>query len=147
LKSFDRFVVDLCAIATIKAVSSLLGVGWDLVKGIFKEELRTRLKKRRLSEVRYIAVDEFSLHRGAPLHVESGHILYVAEGKDAAALIPFLKSRRRRRVHLKAVAMDMSAACKSSKGFGQISSKNKRGFQVPNTFFRLGKQPLMSDYM
>ena len=34
LKTFDRFVVGLCAIATIKAVAAFLGVGWDLVKGI-----------------------------------------------------------------------------------------------------------------
>jgi transposase len=115
LKCFDRFVVDLCAIATVKAVSALLGVGWDLVKGIFKEELRRRLKKRRLSDVRYIAVDEFSLRKGhrymtVVMDLESGQILHVSEGKDAAALIPFLKSLRRRKVKLKAVAMDMSAA-------------------------------------
>jgi len=34
----------------------------------------------------------------------------------------------------------------SSKGFGQIGHKNKRGFQVPNTFFRSFKQPLKSSY-
>jgi hypothetical protein len=33
----------------------------------------------------------------------------------------------------------------SSKGFGQIEHKNKRGFQVPNTFSQLVKQPLLSD--
>jgi class 3 adenylate cyclase len=37
-------------------------------------------------------------------------------------------------------------ACMSSKGFGQVGHKNKRGFQVPNTFFRFVKQPLMSNY-
>ena len=115
LRCFDRFVVDLCAIATVKAVASLLGVGWDLVKGIFKEELRRRLRKRRLDNVRYIAVDEFSLRKGhrymtVVMDLESGQILHVAEGKDAAALIPFLKALRRRKVKLKAVAMDMSPA-------------------------------------
>jgi hypothetical protein len=37
-------------------------------------------------------------------------------------------------------------SCMSSKGFGQIRPKSKRGFQVPNTFFRSVKQPLMSNY-
>ena len=36
--------------------------------------------------------------------------------------------------------------CKSSKGFGQMRHKNKRGFQVPNTLFQMFKQPLMSNY-
>ena len=37
-------------------------------------------------------------------------------------------------------------ACMSSKGFGQVGHKNKRGFQIPNTFFQFVKQPLMSNY-
>ena len=36
--------------------------------------------------------------------------------------------------------------CKSSKGFGQMRCKNKRGFQVPNTLSQMFKQPLMSNY-
>jgi hypothetical protein len=36
--------------------------------------------------------------------------------------------------------------CMSSKGFGQIGSKNKRGLQVPNTFFWCVTQPLMNGY-
>jgi hypothetical protein len=34
----------------------------------------------------------------------------------------------------------------SSKGFGQMGPKNKRGFPIPNTFFQSFKQPLMSNY-
>jgi adenylate cyclase len=37
-------------------------------------------------------------------------------------------------------------ACMSSKGFGQIRHKNRRGFQVLNTFLRLFKQPLKGNY-
>ena len=44
LKAFDRFVVDLCAIATIKAVAAFLGVGWDLVKGISRRTCETASK-------------------------------------------------------------------------------------------------------
>ena len=36
LKSFDRYVNDLCRIAPIKHVACFLDVGWDLVKEIFK---------------------------------------------------------------------------------------------------------------
>jgi transposase len=115
LKAFERFVVDLCAIATIKSVARFLGVGWDLVKGIFKEDLRKRLKKRKLTGVRYIAVDEFAVRKGhrymtVVMDLETGQILHVAHGKDAAALIPFLRLLRRRKIKLRAVAMDMSPA-------------------------------------
>ena len=36
--------------------------------------------------------------------------------------------------------------CMSSKGFGQVGHKNRRWFQVPNTFFQSIKQPLMNNY-
>lgn len=115
LRVFERFVVDLCAIGTIKAVAQFLGVGWDLVKGIFKEDLRRRLKKRKLTGVRYIAVDEFAVRKGhrymtVVMDLETGQILHVAHGKDAAALSSFLKRLRRQKVKLRAVAMDMSPA-------------------------------------
>jgi transposase len=115
IKAFDRFVVELCAIATIKAVAVFLGVGWDRVKGIFKEDLRRRLKKRKLTGVRYIAVDEFAVRKGhrymtVVMDLETGQILHVAHGKGAEALIPFLKRLRRQKIKLRAVAMDMSPA-------------------------------------
>ena len=50
--AFAQYVVQLCRIATIKAVARLLGVGWDLVKEIHKEHLGQRLKKRKLSQLR-----------------------------------------------------------------------------------------------
>jgi len=115
LKCFDRFIVDLCTIATIKAVAAFLGVGWDLVKGIFKEDLKKRLSRRKLGSVRYIAVDEFALRKGhrymtVVMDLETGEILYAEKGKDAQTLIPFLKTLRRRKAKLMAVAMDMSPA-------------------------------------
>jgi len=115
LKVFERYIVELCAIGTIKAVAAFLGVGWDMVKGIFKEDLRRRLKKRKLTGVRYIAVDEFAVRKGhrymtVVMDLETGQILHVAHGKDAAALTPFLKRLRRQKIKLRAVAMDMSPA-------------------------------------
>ena len=115
LKSFDRYVVDLCRIAPIKHVAQLLAVGWDLVKEIFKEHLSLQLRKRKFRNIRYIAVDEFALRKGhhymtIVLDLETGHILHAQEGKDAQALVPFLEKLKRKRVQLLAVAMDMSPA-------------------------------------
>jgi transposase len=115
LKAFDRYVVDLCGIAPIKHVALFLAVGWDLIKEIFKEHLANKLKRRKLKNVRYLAVDEFSIRKGhhymtVVLDLERGQILHVHEGKDANALIPFLEKLKRKKAKLMAVAMDMSPA-------------------------------------
>ncbi len=112
-KRFGRYVVELCGVLSIKLVAGLLGVGWDLVKGIHKRHLGKRLKKRKLGTVRYIAVDEFAVQKGhhymtVVLDLEAGTILHAQEGKDAAALLPFLRKLRRYGHKPKAVAMDMS---------------------------------------
>lgn len=112
LKSFDRFVIDLCRIAPIKHVACFLGVGWDMIKAIFKGHLALRLQKRKLNKVRYIAVDEFAIRRGhhymtLVIDLETGTVLYAQEGRDAATLILFLEELRRKRAKLRAVAMDM----------------------------------------
>jgi len=115
LKSFERYVVDLCRIAPIKHVALFLAVGWDLIKEIFKEHLSNRLQRRKLRKVRYLAVDEFSIRKGhnymtVVLDLETGQILHVHEGKDANALIPFLEKLKRKKAKIAAVAMDMSPA-------------------------------------
>lgn len=114
-KRYGRYVVDLCQVMPVLHVARLLGVGWDLVKDLFKEHLGQRLRRRRLRNVHYIAVDEFATHKGhkymtVVLNLETGEVLYAHEGKNAEALIPFLKRLKRSRAQLKAVAIDMSAA-------------------------------------
>ena len=115
LKAFDRYVVDLCRIAPIKHVAQLLGVGWDLVKEIFKEHLLHQLRRQDFRHIRYLAVDEFSLRKGhhymtVVLDLETGQILHAQEEKDAQALIPFLEKLKRKKIPLSAIAMDMSPA-------------------------------------
>ncbi len=112
LKAFGRLVLQMCRALTIKAVADLLGVGWDLVKQIHKEHLGKRLKKRKLSKLRWLAVDEFATHRGhvymtVVLDLESGQIVHLQKGKDTAALLPFLCRLRRRCPSLRAVAVDL----------------------------------------
>ena len=111
IRAFGRFVNSLCRLMPIKQVAGRLGVGWDLVKEVYKEHL----KRRRLKKVRRIGVDEFAVQKGhrymtIVLDLHTGEIVHAREGKDAAALIPFLRRLRRAGVRLEAVAMDMSAA-------------------------------------
>jgi transposase len=114
-KRLARYIIDLCGILPIKQVGQLIGVGWDLVKGVYKRYLGKRLKKRKLGKVRYVAVDEFAVQKGhkymtVVLDLETGAILHAHEGKDARALSVFLLRLRRARKRLRAVAMDMSSA-------------------------------------
>ena len=89
--------------------------GWDLVKEIHKEHLGQRLKKRKLSQLRYLAIDEFATHSGhlymtVVLDLESGQIVSLHEGKDASALVACLRRLKRRCQSLRAIAIDMSNA-------------------------------------
>ncbi len=100
LRAFARFAVGLCGIATVKHVAKGLGVGWDLVKDVYKKHLAGRWKRRPLRKVRYIAMDEVSVHKGhrymtLVLDLESGEILHAHEGKNASAVIPFLEKLKR----------------------------------------------------
>ena len=115
LKALERFVIDLCQFAAIRHVAVLLSMGWDSVKEIFKGHLEGRLAQRKLSGVRYIAVDEFAIRKGhsymtVVMDLEEGAILYAAEGRDAQALVPFLQRLKRSRAKLQAVAIDMGQA-------------------------------------
>ena len=114
-RSFARYVLDLSKEMTIKAIARHLRVGWDLVKSIIKEELKQRLKKRSFRKVRYIAIDEISTRKGhhymtVVVDLETGQVLFTAEGKDHECLKPFFQRLRRARAKLKAIAVDMSNA-------------------------------------
>jgi transposase len=65
-----------------------------------------------LSKVRRIAVDEFAVRKGhhyltVVLDLDSGQVLWSAEGRSADALLPFLDRLKRCRAPLEAVALDM----------------------------------------
>jgi transposase len=112
VNAMAAYIVGLCTIATIKDVARFLGVGWDLVKDLFKGHLARRLKQRSLREVRLIAIDEFAIHKGhrymtVVLDIETGQILWAAQGRDAGALIPFFRRLQQAGAHLQAVALDM----------------------------------------
>ena len=111
-KAFERLVVELCRIATIKHVARWLGMSWTVVKEIFKDNLRKRLKRRSLRKVRYIAVDEFEFGIRQKfvtlvLDLETGEVLHVAKGRDSEALAVFLRRLKRAGAKLQAIAMDM----------------------------------------
>jgi transposase len=109
-------VLGLFGMMTMLDISRWLGVGWDCVKGIVKEQLRKRYSKPNLSNLKYLAIDEISVRKGHKyltlvMNLESGEVIFVGDGKGAEALTPFwemLGSGQRKKI--KAVSIDLGAA-------------------------------------
>ncbi|MDZ7696856.1 MAG: ISL3 family transposase [Deltaproteobacteria bacterium] len=114
-RRFADFALDLLHWMTISGAATLLSVGWDLIKDIHKDHLKRRYKAPPLKDLKYIALDEFSIRKGHSymsifVDLESGRILHAVEGKSGDAIEPFLKKLKKESPHLEAIAMDMSKA-------------------------------------
>lgn len=114
-KSFVRYVLELSRLMTIKDVALHLGVSWDIVKEIQKQDLQRRFGKPKLKHLRQIAIDEISVGKGhryvtIVLDLESGAVMHVGEGKGGDALTAFWKRLRASGANIEAVATDMSPA-------------------------------------
>lgn len=114
-KPFERQVLDLSLLMTIKDVALHLGVSWDLVKDIQKRNLKKRYAKPRLRDLEQIAIDEISIGKGhkyltVVMDLQSGAVVFVGDGKGADALNPFWRRLKSSRAQIAAVAIDMSPA-------------------------------------
>ncbi len=50
--------------ASVQAVAAFYDLGWHTVKSIDKMRLRARVAEPDWSTIRYLAMDEFALHKG-----------------------------------------------------------------------------------
>ena len=112
-RGFIRYLLDLCQLMTIKAVAGILGVGWDLVKDHHKEYLFKKYRRRNWKKIKYLGIDEFSFKKGhkyltIAVNLQTGEIIYVAEGKSKESIKPLLLKLKRYSGGLKAVALDMN---------------------------------------
>jgi transposase len=114
-KAFARCALELCRLMTIQDVAHYLGVSWDVIKEIHKQELGRRFGRPKLKQLRQIAIDEIAVGHGhryltIVLDLESGAVVHVGRGKGGDALEAFWKRLRRCGAQIEAVATDMSAA-------------------------------------
>jgi transposase len=114
-KAFARYALELSRLMTIKDVACHLGIRWDVIKEIQKQDLRRRFGKPKLKRLRQIAIDEISVGKGhryvtLVLDLESGAVVHVGEGKGGDALRDFWKRLRASGAKVEAVATDMSPA-------------------------------------
>ena len=113
-RSLERFVIDLCHVASIQDVADLTGLSWDTVKAIHKQHLRRQYKSFRLKGVRHIAIDEVYLGKKRKyltlvVDLASGRVLHVGQGKGKAALTGFWWRLKRSKARMEAVATDMAS--------------------------------------
>ena len=97
----------------------LLGVSWDTIKEIHTHHLECHYAPPSLEGVDSIGIDEFAVRKGhvyktIVVDLKSGRILHVGQGKAADALAGFWKRIRRKKLDIKYVATDLSAAFISS---------------------------------
>jgi transposase len=115
-KALGRYVLDLAKYMTISDVSRHLRLSWDVVKSIQKRHLQRKYAKPNLRELEQIAIDEIYVGKSRyftiVLDIASGAVIFVGDGKGSDALEPFWQRllRHRRKVKIKAVAIDMSPA-------------------------------------
>ena len=109
-----RYVVELCRHMTIQGVAQHLGLGWDLVKQIHKEHLHRQFAEPELRQLRQIAIDEINLGKKRwktiVLDLETGAIVFVADGKKGNVLKPFFRRVKRAKAKIVAVAVDFGKA-------------------------------------
>ena len=116
---FATYVVDLLRGMTLKDTANLLNISWDTVKEIHSKYLQRHYCPPSLAGVECIGIDEFAVKKGhiyktIVVDLSSGRILYVGDGKGSDALDRFWKKVERKKVKIKYVATDLSAAFTAS---------------------------------
>lgn len=114
-RAFRRYALELSRHMTIKDVAKHLGISWDVIKEIQKEDLQRRFGRPKLKHLRQIAIDEISTAKGhryltVVLDLASGAVVYVGRGKGGDALKDFWRRLRGSGAKIEAVATDMSPA-------------------------------------
>ena len=114
-RAFERYVLDLSKMMTIKDIARHLNVGWDMIKDIQKRHLLRHYGQPKLKHLRILAIDEIAIAKGhryvtIVMDLESGAVVFVDNGRGSDALEPFFKRLKRSRAEIEAVAIDMSPA-------------------------------------
>ena len=85
-----------------------------MVKEIHKAHLHTRFQQPALGGLRQLAIDEISLGKGRwktiVLDLDSGAIVFAAEGKKGSVLKPFFRRLKWSQANIEAVAVDFGKA-------------------------------------
>ena len=108
--------------ATISAVQRITGIHWDTIRQIHMEMMEADLETRRMElkkagyKPKYLAVDEFAIHKGhtyatCVMDLVLGDIIWVGKGRSMKDFQHFFKEIDMAYLsEVEAVAMDMNAS-------------------------------------
>ena len=87
-------------------------MSWGTIKDIHKMALNKRYNNTPVRHLRYLGIDEIAVRKGhnyltIVVDLETGQVIWAAEGRKANSLEPFLEKLKRSRAKIKAIAMDM----------------------------------------
>ena len=110
-----RHAEQLLDVLPIKHVAQLTGLHWHTLKAIDKARLVREVPEPDLSNVRYLVMDEFALHKGhryatVVMDAERRHVLWVGQGRSRESVRPFFLWLGEHCKHIQAVAMDQNTA-------------------------------------
>lgn len=113
---FAAYIADLAKLLPLKHVAEYVRVDWHTVKDIDKRALTQRLGAPDFRGLRYLAIDDFALHRGhryatTVVDAETRRVVWVSPDRDRAALEAFFAALGPEGcAQIEAVVMDMWAA-------------------------------------
>ena len=107
---------------SIRAIQKLTGIHWDTIRKV-QQEIMDEALEERIAELkaidykpRYLAVDEFAIHKGhsyatSVMDIETGDILWVGKGRSINDFEKFFQETNPNTLSaVMAVAMDMNAS-------------------------------------
>jgi transposase len=111
-KNLGRYIVKLLRRSTVEDVARHLGMSWDTVKDIHKWALSMKYEKRKIKHLSCLGVDEIAVRKGhsyltVVVDLDTGQVVWVAEGRKSSSLEPFLRRLKKVNAPIKAIAMDM----------------------------------------
>jgi len=111
-KNLGRYIIDLLRHSTVEDIAKHLGMSWGTIKDIHKMALNKRYANTPVRHLRYLGIDEIAVRKGhnyltVVVDLETGQVIWAAEGRKANSLEPFLEKLKRARAQIKAIAMDM----------------------------------------
>lgn len=113
---FGKACEKLLRAASVQAVAAFYDLGWHTVKSIDKMRLRAHTAEPDWSTIRYLAMDEFALHKGhryATVVVDpiGRQVLWVGAGRSRETARAFFEQLPEGvAVRIEAVAIDMTTA-------------------------------------
>jgi len=109
-------VIALCRATTIRAAARQYSLGWDQVKKLDKEHLKSTLLPVDLSGIEFLLMDEFAIQRGhryatVAFEPTRRRVLWIGRGRGRQDVRPFFNLLGTAQCALiKAIGMDMTAA-------------------------------------